>query len=233
MRSRCTRVRARLVPDFLNPSELPRRFFTNKPDRRPDARMAEDKGELAMVPVDTGTHFGTAPGDRSPRVNSGKGHWVALMRLGRDCEQCRLTAIANPSRAIQTGPEVDGFPFNKRGGDRVGGPRVRRRAAAMRWAIVAACLLVSSCRGDRAQDIDACWVEAIKGHPSEPVDAPNVLATIPGCMRTRGYDSQVSSEFCPASNQATTVLNPDCYRPRGIVRRTLYTAEFLLRHLHL
>jgi hypothetical protein len=155
------------------------------------------------------------------------------MRLGRDNEQCRLTGIANPSRAIQTGPKVEACSFNKSGGGRVGAPRLWRRAAAMRCAILAACLLVSACRGDRAQDIDACWVEAIKGHPSEPVDAPNVLATIPLCMRTRGYDSQVSSEFCPVSNQAATVLNPDCYRPRDIVSRTFDTAEFLLRHRQL
>jgi hypothetical protein len=101
----------------------------------------------------------------------------------------------------------------------------------MRWMILVACLLLSACRGDRAQDIDACWVEATKSHPSEPVDAPSVLASIPECMRAKGYDSLVSSEFCPVSNGSATALNPDCYRPRGLVSRTLYTAEFLLRHL--
>lgn len=109
----------------------------------------------------------------------------------------------------------------------------RRGADAMRWAIFAACLLVSACRGDRAHDIDACWFEGTKGHPSEPVDAPSVLATIPMCMRGKGYDTEVASEFCPVSNQRQTVLNPDCYRPRGLVSRTLYTAEFLWRHLRL
>jgi hypothetical protein len=103
----------------------------------------------------------------------------------------------------------------------------------MRWVVIAACLLVSACRADRAQDIDACWFEGTKSHPSEPVDAPNVLATIPMCMRGKGYDTQVASEFCPVSNLSATVLNPDCYRPHGFVNTTLYTAEFLLRHLQL
>jgi hypothetical protein len=110
-------------------------------------------------------------------------------------------------------------------------PKLRGSADAMTWAIIAACLLLGACRGDRAQDIDACWSEGTRSHPSEPVDAPSVLATIPMCMRGKGYDTQVASEFCPVSNQSSTVLNPDCYRPRGLASRTLYTAEFLLRHL--
>jgi hypothetical protein len=194
--------------------------------------MAEDVGELAIVCVEAGTHFGTVPANRHPAWEFGT-RALDCLRLGRDCEQCRLTAIAKPSGAIRRGPIVVACAFNKSGGGWVGGARVRRRPAAKRWAIVAACLLMSACRGDRTQNIDACWVEAIKGHPSEPVDAPNVLSTIPQCMHTRGYDSQVSSEFCPASNQTTTVLNPDCYEPGGIANRTLYTAEFLLRHLQL
>lgn len=184
--------------------------------------MAEDVGELAIVRV---TRFDVL--ERylpiAVRVAIQERHEIALMRPGKGCERCRLTAIV-------TGPKVKAWSFNKSGVGWVGDQRLQRRAAAIRWAMVAACLLVSACRGDRAQDVDACWVEAIKGHPSQPVDAPDVLATIPQCMRARGYDSQMSSEFCPVSNQATTALNPDCYRPRGIVSRTLYTAEFLMRH---
>lgn len=91
--------------------------------------------------------------------------------------------------------------------------------------------MVTACRGDRTQDIDACWFEATKMHPSVPANAPSVLSTIPACMRAKGYDSQVSSEFCPISNLSATALNPDCYRPHGLVARALYTAEFLVRHV--
>ena len=82
-------------------------------------------------------------------------------------------------------------------------------------------LFLSGCMEDKARDVAACDVDAMRVYPKQAdlgFGDPRTVY-INACMASKGYDFTILGKGC-RSSQALPI-QPDCYTPRGWFGRML------------